>query len=103
MIHSTDSHDRDHLTGLMLEFPVASSPNVDQALNQIHLRFGQLNAEQFAVALAPLSDTEFRNRICNLPLRMHHYLFHGILSNAGLYRSYNDSVDQRAIMTHLQH
>lgn len=96
MTHSTDSHDRDHLAGLMREFPVTSPPNVDQALKLIHLRFGQLNAVQFAVALAPLNDTEFRDRICSLPLKMHRYLFHGILSNAGLYRNYNDS-DQGSI------
>ena len=80
----------------MREFPVTSPPNVDQALKLIHLRFGQLDAEQFAVALAPLNDIDFRNRIYSLPLKMHRYLFYGILSNAGLYRNYNDS-DQGSI------
>jgi Fic family protein len=75
----------------MREFTVASSPPIDLALKLIHLRFGQLHAEQFAIALAPLSDTEFRDRICSLPLKIHHYLFREILSNAGLYRNYNDS------------
>ncbi len=92
MTHSTDSHDREHLADLMREFPASTSPpSLDQSLKLIHLRFGQLNAEQFAVALAPLNDTEFRVRIFSLPLKMHRYLFQGILSNAGLYRNYNDS------------
>ena len=90
MNHTFDSHDREHLAELMHDFPVENPPSIDQASKLIHLRFDKLNPEQFTVALAPLSDTEFSKRMKSLPWKMHQYLFQGILSNAGLARSYID-------------
>jgi len=74
----------------MRDFPVENLPNIDLASKLIHLRFGQLNSEQFAASLAPLNDTEFSERMHSLPWKMHHYLFRDILSNAGLYRNHRD-------------
>ena len=75
----------------MRDFPVGSNPpDVDLASKLIHLRFGQLNSEQFASALESLDDAEFSERMKKMPQKMHSYLFHGILSNAGLYRNYRD-------------
>lgn len=89
-VHSSDSHDREHLAYLMRDFPVQNPPDVNQALKLIHLRFSQLDPEKFAVALSPLGEQEFKERLYSLPWKMHQYLFQGIISNAGFYRNLDD-------------
>jgi fido (protein-threonine AMPylation protein) len=75
----------------MRDFPVQNPPSLEAASKLIHLRFESLNFEQFSNALFRLNDGEFIDRFRSLPLKMHQYLFQGILSNAGLYRSLRDS------------
>ena len=74
----------------MKDFPVENAPDIEHALKLIHLRFDQLNSEQFASALAPLTEIEFAERMNSLPWKMHRYLFSGIVSNAGQYRNKKD-------------
>lgn len=90
MNHTFDSHDREHLSDLMADFPVKDGPDIDLASKLIHLRFDKLDSEQFVSALAPLTNEVFAERMHSLPWKMHRYLFNGILSNAGLYRNMRD-------------
>lgn len=90
MNHRPESHDREHLSDLMEDFPVTSPPDIELASKLLHLRFSTLRIEQFSKALSPLNDEEFVERFQSLPLKMHRYLYKGILSNAGQYRNERD-------------
>lgn len=93
MQHKTDSHDREHLTALMMDFPVASPIDAYQAAKLLHRRFTSLSIDQFTKALQPLNEEEFIKRFQEIPLKMHGYLFKDILGNAGRYRHRDDPGD----------
>jgi len=88
--HTFESAEKEHLTELIRDFPVENPPSFETASKLLFLRFEKLNLEQFSAALLPLNDAEFAERFHSLPRKMHHYLFRGILSNAGMYRNDRD-------------
>lgn len=90
MNHKPESHDREYLAELMEDFPVGTPPDVGLASKLLHLRYSTLKIEQFTNALNPLGDDEFVERFQTIPLKMHRYLYNGIVSNAGIYRNGKD-------------
>ncbi|WP_035274579.1 Fic family protein [Desulfogranum japonicum] len=74
----------------MEDFPVSSPPLVDDALIKILVRFDKLNTEDFINHLKTKEEEEFIETFERLPLSLHHYLFSGIINNAGQYRAAED-------------
>ncbi len=74
----------------MRDFPVDDSPTVDQSLKIVYSRFNRLNTDEFVLKLMSLDEIGFSKLFSHLPLLLHSYLFEGIFSNAGNYRSHDD-------------
>jgi fido (protein-threonine AMPylation protein) len=74
----------------MRDFPVDDSPTVDHSLKRVYSRFNRLNTDEFVLKLMRLDEIDFSKLFSHLPLFLHSYLFKGIFSNAGNYRSHDD-------------
>ena len=74
----------------MADVPVESPPKVEDALDKIRIRYDKQNAEDVINHLSTKDNHDFVHAFERLPLILHGYLFAGILSNAGMYRSQCD-------------
>lgn len=90
MNHQSDSNDKEHFRTLMRDFPVIDSPTIDQALKTVYSRYDKLNTDEFVKKLMGLDEINFSKLFRYLPFLLHGYLFEGIFSNAGKYRSHDD-------------